>query len=192
MNHLSRVLDDTLRRLQLTEAADEARAVMLWPEIVGPQLARVSEPKTLHHGTLVVMVRSSAWNQELTFQKAAIVQKYRARMGKPFIRDLRFVVGKIGALNTQETHAPPVEEVRRIRLPQEEVEEIRQASECEDPELGQAIRRALTHEAQLRQWRLKHGARECTQCGAAHRTPHSICPACRLDRIEGDGVIADR
>ncbi len=191
MNPLSRVLDDTLRRLQLTDAADEARAVMLWPEIVGPQLARISEPKTFHNGTLVVMVRSSSWNQELTFQKAGIVQKYRARMGKPFVRDLRFVVGKLGGLSVQETHAPPEAEVRRIRLSPEDLEEIRLASECDDPELGQAIRRALTHEAQIRQWRLKHGARECTQCGAAHRTPHSICPACRVDRVEGQGVLGD-
>ena len=30
MNPLSRILDETLRKLDLTEAADGARAVMLW------------------------------------------------------------------------------------------------------------------------------------------------------------------
>lgn len=189
MNPLARVLEDTLRRLDLTDAALEAKAILLWSEVVGPQLAKVSEPKTFSNGTLVITVRSSAWNQELTFQKSSILQRYRERLGKFFVRDLRFVVGTVGATSPQAAHTPPEEEVRRIRLPREEVEEIARASACDDPELGQAIRRALTREAQLRHWRLEHGARECTQCGAAHRTPHAICPACRLDQVEGEGVL---
>lgn len=189
MNPLARVLDDTLRRLDLTDAALEAKAILLWSEIVGPQLAKVTEPKTYNNGTLVITVRTSSWNQELTFQKSAIIQKYRERLGKPFVRDLRFVVGTVGSAGVQTAHTPPEEEVRRIRIPREEVEEITRASACDDPELEQAIRRALTREAQLRHWRLQHGARECSQCGAAHRTPYAICPACRLDQVEGEGVL---
>ena len=181
MNPLSRVLEDALRRLD-HDAGLEARAVMLWAEIVGPQMAAASEVRTFQGGTLVVTTRSSGWNQEFTFQKERILRRYRERLGKEVVRDLRFKVGPVrGVSPAAELRSPPEEEVRRIRLPASEVEAIRKASESDDPELAQAVRRALTREAQVRIWRLRHGAKACPRCGAAYHTPHDLCPACRQD-----------
>jgi len=86
-----------------------------------------------------------------------------------------------GAGGKTPLETPPEQEVRRIRLPAEEVEKIREASEGPDPELAQAVRRALTREAQLRAWQLSHGAKPCPRCGAAFRTQQPVCPACRQD-----------
>jgi predicted nucleic acid-binding Zn ribbon protein len=181
MNPLSQVLEQALRRLD-GDAGLEARAVMLWPEIVGPQLSRVSEVRGVQNGTLVVLTRSSAWNQELSFQKAAILRRYRERLGKEVIHDLRCVVGAVrGRAAPSAAAEPPEEEIRRIRLPAAEIERIRTAAENPDPELAQAIRRTLTREAQLRHWHLEHGARSCARCGAIHRTSRDLCPACRQD-----------
>lgn len=182
LNPLSAVLAQALKNLDLEEAALEARAVMLWPEIVGPQLARATEARKVQGGTLVVVTRNSAWNQELSFQKTGIVRRYRERLGREYVTDVRFNVGAVrGRVEPSATGTPPEEEVRRIRLPADEIAAIRAASESGDPELAQAIRRALTREAQLRRWQLSHGARACTSCGSAHRTPHDRCPACRLE-----------
>ena len=95
MNPLSKILDDAMRRLDLGEAALDARAVMLWPEIVGPQMAKASEAQKVQAGTLVVTARSSAWNQELTFQRQTILRRYRERLGKEYIKDLRVTVGAV-------------------------------------------------------------------------------------------------
>jgi predicted nucleic acid-binding Zn ribbon protein len=179
-NPLSHVLDEALRKLDLTEAALEARAVMLWPEIVGPQVARASEARKVQGGTLLVVTRSSAWNQELGFQKEAVLRSYKERLGKAFVRDLRCTVGPVRGVAPAHAEPPPAE-VARIRLSQTEIEQIRRASQTEDPELSQAIRRALTREAQVRQWQLEHGARPCPRCGAAYRTSQPLCPACRQD-----------
>jgi predicted nucleic acid-binding Zn ribbon protein len=181
MNPLSRILEDTLRKLE-SNAGLEARAVMLWAEVVGLQLARVSEARAVQGGTLLVATRSSAWNQELSFQKATIIRRYRERLGKDVVKDVRFAVGKVrGAESAAAAPPPPDEEVRRIQLPPDEVARIREASDSEDPELSQAVRRALTHEAQLRQWQIRHGARICIRCGAAHRARRPLCPACSQD-----------
>lgn len=186
MNSLAEVLEAALKRLDLQDAALEARAVMLWPQIVGEQMARASEAQRVQAGTLLVVTRSSVWSQEFSFQKPAILRRYRERLGKDFVKDLRFSVGPVrGVAAAQSVRTPPEEEVRRIELPREEVNRIARASAAEDPELAQAIRRALTHEAQIREWQLRHGARACPKCGAAHRTSHSLCPPCRREAADG-------
>jgi predicted nucleic acid-binding Zn ribbon protein len=189
MNPLSQVLEQALRRLD-HDAGLEARAVMLWPEIVGPQMAQASEVRTFQGGTMVVVTRSSAWNQEFSFQKERILRRFRERLGKPVVRDLRFTVGPVrGAAPGRELETPPEEEVRRIRLEAAEAQAIREAAAGADPELAQAIRRALTREAQLRHWQLRHGAKACPRCGAAYRAPHDLCPACRQDDATVDAPL---
>jgi hypothetical protein len=73
------------------------------------------------------------------------------------------------------------EEVRKTELTPRDTAEIEHAAEGVEPETGKALRRALTVEAQRRRWSLEHGARSCPRCGAAHRTSHNLCPACRID-----------
>src|SRR5690242_8961407 len=116
MSSLSEVLEQALRKLDLGEAALEARAVMLWPEIVGPQMARASEAQSFRGGTLVVVTRSSSWNQEFSFQKAAILRRYRERLGRELVKDLRFTVGAVrGIAEPSAASAPAEGEIRRIR-----------------------------------------------------------------------------
>src|SRR5687768_14448034 len=139
MNRLADALGEALRKLN-NNAGLEARAVMLWPQIVGPQMAAVSEVRNVQDGTLVVVTRSSGWSQEFSFQKQTILRKYRERLGQEFVRDLRFTVGAVrGVADAGGSHAPPEGEVRRIRLSPEENEAIRGAVETSDPELAQAI-----------------------------------------------------
>ena len=145
LNPLAAVLNQALKNLDLQEAALEARVVMLWPEVVGPQLSKATEARRVQAGTLLVVTRNSAWNQELSFQKAHIVRRYRERLGEDYVKDVRFTVGAVRGKVESGNQAPPEEEVRRIRLPVDEVARIRAASEGADAELGQAIRRALNN-----------------------------------------------
>ncbi|MGV3722886.1 MAG: DUF721 domain-containing protein [Actinomycetota bacterium] len=182
LNPLAGVLEEALRRLELGDAALEARAVMLWPEVVGPQVAQATEALRMQGSTLLVTTRSSAWSQELSFQKIGLAKKFKERLGKEFVKDFRYSVGAVRRTpHAVANPSPPEDEVRRIRLADAEITRIHEAAAAADPELGQAIRRALTREAQLRHWQLSHGARECPGCGSPYRTQHDRCPACRLD-----------
>jgi len=189
MDPLGKVLDQALRNLSGTTGL-EARAVILWPEIVGPQVARATEATNVRGGALQVTVRSSEWCTEISFLKHLILGKYRKHLGEDFVKDLRCTVGKVrGVAEVSASQTPPAEEVRRIRLPQAEIERIAEASESSDPELSQAISRALTREAQLRVWRLEHGAKACSRCGAAYRNAQNLCPACRQDHANKDAPL---
>lgn len=182
---LSDVLEEAVRRWNLAEPALEARAVQCWPEVVGAQMARASRAERIIAGTLHVTAVSDAWHTEISFLRPLLLRKYRERLGEPFVKAIRVRVGRIEAASGS-APPPPDEEVRRIRLPEEERARIEAASRADDPELSQAIRRALTREAQLRVWRLEHGARACTQCGCPFRSRGRICPACRGDARNRD------
>ncbi|HTA37855.1 MAG TPA: DUF721 domain-containing protein, partial [Candidatus Acidoferrales bacterium] len=45
----------------------------VWPELVGEDVARNSHPQRLLEGTLLIVTRSSAWSQELSFLAERIV-----------------------------------------------------------------------------------------------------------------------
>jgi len=181
MSPLGAVLEGAVQNLELGDAAQEARAVAMWPQVVGEAMARATEALRVRSGTLIVATRSAAWSTELSFHKPSIIRAYRERLGTDFVRDIRYSVAPIrGRRAEAESMRPPEADVRRIRLSEAEVARIAAAAEASaDPELAQAIRRALTLEAQLQRWHLEHGARPCPGCGAAFRSPHDRCPACR-------------
>jgi predicted nucleic acid-binding Zn ribbon protein len=78
-------------RVQSTEAYEEA-----WRHAAGALAAQYSQVGALKRGTLEVVVANSALVQELTFQKAALVQKLASLLPNEKIRDLRFRVGTVG------------------------------------------------------------------------------------------------
>jgi hypothetical protein len=180
MRRLGETLDDVLGRFRLTAAANEFRAVDAWREVAGPVLARVSRPQSLRGGVLRVRVLSSAWCQELSFQRDVVLHRYRERLGAGVVRDLRFEVGALGP-ETPDRPAAPEAEIRAAPVSETDRAVIEQAVQGADPEMAAALRRALQRTAQLRAWNLSHGARECPRCGAAFRGGGACCPACRRD-----------
>ena len=78
-------------RVQSTEAYEEA-----WRQAAGALAAQYSQVGALKRGTLEVVVANSALVQELTFQKAALVEKLAALLPDEKIRNLRFRVGTVG------------------------------------------------------------------------------------------------
>ena len=93
----------TLKKLGLSEVAKRVRISAAWSQAVGPDIAGRTEPQSFHRGVLVVRSTSAAWQNELTFMKAEILEKLNLALGKEkAVRDLR-VVG--GALRSRP--APP-------------------------------------------------------------------------------------
>lgn len=60
-------------------------------EVVGDLLLPHVSLIELNKNTLVLKAASSAWKQELFLQKKAIIDKCNSLLGKPFIRNIRFV-----------------------------------------------------------------------------------------------------
>jgi hypothetical protein len=64
----------------------------VWAEVVGAPIARRAEPMRLRGRTLIVAVSSAPWMQELTLLKRSIVTQLNARLQRPLVDDLFFVL----------------------------------------------------------------------------------------------------
>jgi hypothetical protein len=79
---IDKVLSGVLSQGKLGEGLQRYRFVQFWPEIVGEELAKVTYPECLRRGTLVIRVVNSIWAQELSFQKASILERLRRFLGE--------------------------------------------------------------------------------------------------------------
>lgn len=68
----------------------------LWPEIVGPAIARVTEARGVQEATLFVEVRTSAWLMELNMMKAELLERVNERMSEAPLERIVFVLAETG------------------------------------------------------------------------------------------------
>lgn len=108
----------------------------VWAELVGPDIARRSEPRTLDRGILTVIVPSSSWSAELSFLSEELLNRLRQR--KYVVERLRFIVGKIDAPARPFEAEPDVVPALR-EIPKSLQKEI---AEVPDDDLRAALQRA--------------------------------------------------
>lgn len=87
-------LGDALKRLiaslGIAPKLREVRALELWSEVVGEQIARMTEVERVEHGTLYVAVRSAPWRAELTMRRLELIERLNAAIGAKVITEIRF------------------------------------------------------------------------------------------------------
>lgn len=66
-----------------------------WQQAVGEEMAEMTRPGPIRRGVMEVTVAHSALVQELTFEKAELLDRLNKTIGQGEIRDLRFRVGSI-------------------------------------------------------------------------------------------------
>ena len=67
----------------------------VWPELVGPDVARAAQPVAIERDVLIVLTTSSAWSHQLAFLEPEIVRGLRAIPETRELARLRFRVGKL-------------------------------------------------------------------------------------------------
>ena len=87
---LASALDEVLDTFSLTKIR-EYNAVTRWAELVGEQIAGVTEAVRIDRGVLVVRVTNSPWRNELMLMKNTILEKVNGAVGQGKVRDIRFV-----------------------------------------------------------------------------------------------------
>ena len=94
------ILRAVLGQYGLDKKLERYEFIFRWREIVGDEIAERTIPEAIQGSVLVVRVESSAWAQELSFQKNIILKRYKAAykddvLQKQYpIRDIRFYVGR--------------------------------------------------------------------------------------------------
>ena len=94
-------------------AAGMVRIVEAWPGAVGPTIARNAWPARIaRDGTLHIATSSSSWAFELAQLESDMLKRLRAVTGKDAPAKLRFAVGKLPELGSEDDErgvrrAPP-------------------------------------------------------------------------------------
>lgn len=101
---------DLLRSIPaVAERLDEDRVRRGWDELVGRDVARQTEPLSLHAGTLIVGVASSPWLHQLTLLAEELRERLNRGVGSEVIRELRF---RIHPVTPRRVSAPEPPETR--------------------------------------------------------------------------------
>jgi predicted nucleic acid-binding Zn ribbon protein len=88
--HIGDTLKLVIRDMGFEKKLDQVRALELWPEVVGENIAKIAKAERVDEGILYIKVSSMTWRTELLFQKQSILEKISARLGKGIIKDIRF------------------------------------------------------------------------------------------------------
>ncbi|MFC4637189.1 DciA family protein [Deinococcus hohokamensis] len=167
---LGELMGATLGSARLARGVQKAQAILAWPQAVGPQVARMTRPRTQQGRTLFVEVRDSAAAHHLTMQRHHFLKALNALLPDSPIEEIRFSVGSVRA---------PLDAPRAAPLPAPDRQRARElASAVTDPELQSAALRAAEAVTRARRWREEQGWRPCPVCREPSR--EQPCRACVL------------
>lgn len=90
---ISSILARLVSRMGISTRLEREKAVILWEEAVGRNIARRAEAVSFNGGRLFVVVKDSTWLQELALMKEGIIEKMNSLLGKPMVEDIMFRIG---------------------------------------------------------------------------------------------------
>jgi hypothetical protein len=138
---LGEVLQQSLKRLDISERLTEYGVWPIWNDTVGASIARNAQPEKIRNGTLFVRVKSSVWMQQLQYMKEIIAEKLNQRLGGEVVKNIFFFVGTVA--DPSPSIAEPARSTRPApALPEEPLDETDLES-IKDPDLRQVLRRLL-------------------------------------------------
>ncbi|WP_369409150.1 DUF721 domain-containing protein [Deinococcus arboris] len=165
---LGDLMGATLGTARLARGIQRAQAILLWPQAVGPDIARLTRPRTQQGSVLFIEVRDSATAHHLSMQRHHFLRALNPLLDTP-LTDLRFSVGTV-----REPPAP----VTPPPLPAPDRARARQLVQGVGDDLKPAALRAAEAITRARKWREEQGWRPCPVCGEASR--EQPCRACDL------------
>jgi hypothetical protein len=84
-------LQELIRELGISKPIERNAALVIWPEVVGETISRVTTPDRVAGDRLIVKVSNHAWRNELVYQKSAILQKLNRTLKESVISDIVFI-----------------------------------------------------------------------------------------------------
>jgi len=82
-------LPRALTSLGISRRTREAQALWLWPQLVGPALARETRALKLTGGTLWVTASSTPLAHQLHLERSGLIDRLNLMIGAPAVRDIR-------------------------------------------------------------------------------------------------------
>jgi len=90
---LGDVMSDVLKQSGMADRIAQANVFPEWQALVGPQIARVTEPLSVTpQGTLFVAVTTNAWMTELSLMEPDLLRRINQRTGRLSIKKIRWQI----------------------------------------------------------------------------------------------------
>lgn len=91
---LGDVLPRVLAGIRLDQRPSESQIVIVWKQIMDPQVSAHCQPVGLVRGTLIVAVDSSVWLEEIVrYRRKEILERVQDAMGREVVRRISFRAG---------------------------------------------------------------------------------------------------
>ena len=87
---IGEVIGELLYKYKLDERVREQDVVLEFEHIMGTTFLKRARPVKMEHGVLFLQVESSAWRQELFYQKKMIVKKLNDHFNFPIVKNIIF------------------------------------------------------------------------------------------------------
>lgn len=150
------LLDGLLAGWGLNERLHQYRALIIWEEVVGPQIAARTRPEKIRDGVLEVCVDQPTWMQQLQLLKPQILAKLNARLGEDALREIYLKRGKVLA-KVATTGNPAAPTWRSTSLSPGETTELQTLlAQVHDPDLRQGLEALLSKQLRLAKTKIRH------------------------------------
>lgn len=87
---LEDALDHLVNRLGIDNRIREQQAAIIWPDVVGDQIASVARADSINKGVLRVKVIDAVWRTELNYRKEHLKTLLNKALGQKVVLDIRF------------------------------------------------------------------------------------------------------
>ena len=142
------LVDKLLKGFGLDERLHQYKALIIWEDVVGPQIAARTRPVRIREGVLEINVDQPAWMQQLQLMKPKILAQLNAELGKASIKDLYLKRGKVNVHPEITSEPPPA--WRMVQLDETEKKQVEDLlSAVENTELRDEMEKFLQKQMRL-------------------------------------------
>jgi hypothetical protein len=139
---LAPLLTQTLERRGLGRLVLLSRLQQHWPEIVGPQLAKVAQPEGVRSRMLFISVADAVWLQQLKFYQSQVLRNMRRVLGDIPIHRLHCTLATPARSASPPEARPSATGPDSLPLTSEEERQVVTGTDSiADPELRELVRR---------------------------------------------------
>ncbi len=176
-----REIRELFERLGASEQFYEQEPLLLWPQVAGPQMSKLTQPLRVRQGVLYIEAANHTVAQQLSLLKEIYLKKLNALLSEPRIHDLRFRVGAspLGAYSPQQDDLREREGEQLNLLEREQIS--RWLDELDDPKLKKTFESWIRVSIQRDRERARRGEKRCKICGIHHDGDGEICYYCELE-----------
>lgn len=99
------LVEAALSKMRLAYDVQRAHALLLWPDVVGTTLQRLTRAYKVEHGTLIVRAKDSLISHNLGMQRKDFLERLNAKLEEP-LTDIRFIIGSVESPNQHTQNKP--------------------------------------------------------------------------------------